>query len=144
MSDLALRRHGCPIFAPMDSLLIKHPKKDRAVQNVGGIADVSMLPASDVEGCYELDTGPGGEFIDSTARYFQSALSTMTKMVQTGREERSTKRSWTTFYSSYSSCRRSLRPQEERPSVIALVKKYATGYLARVRIQRFTSPQSRA
>ena len=68
MSDLALGRQDCPIFAPMDSLLIKHPKNDRAVQNVGGIANFSILPASDVEGCYDFDTGPRVVSIDSAVR----------------------------------------------------------------------------
>lgn len=70
VSDLALGRQGCPIFSALDSLLVNHATKNRAVQNIGGIANFSISPAGDVRGHYDLDTGPGNVFIDAAVRYF--------------------------------------------------------------------------
>lgn len=70
VSDMALGRQGCPIFSALDSLLVNHDKKNRAVQNIGGIANFSISPAADVEGHYDFDTGPGNVFIDAAVRYF--------------------------------------------------------------------------
>lgn len=62
MSELSLGRQSCPIFAPINSLPYKHLTKNRAAQNIGGIATLSILPKDDVEGCYDFDTGPGPIF----------------------------------------------------------------------------------
>lgn len=70
VSDMALGRQGCPLFAALDSLLLSHPSLNRAVQNIGGIANFSILPKGNVEDCYDFDTGPGNVFIDAAVRYF--------------------------------------------------------------------------
>ena len=51
VSGLALSSQGRPLFAAIDSLQLKRPPQNRAVQNIGGIANFSILPAGDVEGC---------------------------------------------------------------------------------------------
>ncbi|SMQ46752.1 unnamed protein product [Zymoseptoria tritici ST99CH_1A5] len=70
VSDMSLGRQGCPIFSALDSLLVNHPTKNRAVQNIGGIANFSISPAGDVQGHYDFDTGPGNVFVDAAMRYF--------------------------------------------------------------------------
>lgn len=70
VSEMSLGRQGCPLFAALDSLLLNHPTLNRAVQNIGGIANFSVLPAGDVQGCFDFDTGPGNVYIDAAMRYF--------------------------------------------------------------------------
>lgn len=70
VSDMALGRQGCPLFVAWDGLVATHPTKNRAVQNIGGIANITMLPMGDVRKGYDFDTGPGNVFIDGAVRYF--------------------------------------------------------------------------
>ena len=66
VADIAMGGHGAPLVPPVDRSLLGHPSSNRCVQNIGGIGNVTYLPA--LENGEEMvrgwDTGPGNTLLD--------------------------------------------------------------------------------
>jgi anhydro-N-acetylmuramic acid kinase len=66
--DVAAGGTGAPLVPYVDYLLLRHPRKNRAVLNVGGIANVTLIPRQcPVERLIAFDTGPGNMLLDAAA-----------------------------------------------------------------------------
>lgn len=66
--DVAAGGHGAPLVPWPDRLLFSAPARPRALQNLGGMANVTWLPAaSGTEPVLAFDTGPGVALIDTAA-----------------------------------------------------------------------------
>lgn len=68
-NDVAAGGHGAPLSAYVDYLLFSHDRLYRALQNIGGIANVTaMPPGCSLEDIICFDTGPGNMVIDGVVR----------------------------------------------------------------------------
>lgn len=59
--DLAAGGEGAPLVPAFHAAAFSHPGKTRAIVNIGGIANVSLLSTDEVSG---FDTGPGNTLLD--------------------------------------------------------------------------------
>ena len=66
VADIAMGGHGAPLVPPVDRYLLGHATLSRCVQNIGGIGNVTYLPASkqETETVWGWDTGPGNVLLD--------------------------------------------------------------------------------
>ena len=71
LADMALGGQGAPLVPYVDYLLYRHPKIGRVSLNLGGIGNITVLPA----GCkpsqvFAFDTGPGNMIIDALVSHY--------------------------------------------------------------------------
>jgi len=65
-SDMALGGQGAPLVPLLDYVLFAHAKRGRILQNIGGIANLTAIPAAATqEDVIAFDTGPGNMVIDA-------------------------------------------------------------------------------
>ena len=69
--DVAAGGEGAPLTPYMDFILHKHPSLNRIFQNIGGIANLTFIPANgSPKDLIAFDTGPGNMVIDALMEYY--------------------------------------------------------------------------
>ena len=69
--DMAAGGQGAPLVPYADYALFRSPDRTRAVQNIGGIANVTIIPAGGaIDDVIAFDTGPGNMVIDALITAF--------------------------------------------------------------------------
>ena len=73
--DMAAGGQGAPLVPIADALLFSDSTRWRALQNLGGIGNVSIIPpGGDLDGVRAFDTGPGCGVIDKVVRTLRPDL----------------------------------------------------------------------
>lgn len=63
--DLAAGGQGAPLVPAFHQALFQHPTINRIILNLGGIANISVLPAGEPTQVYGYDTGPANVLMDA-------------------------------------------------------------------------------
>ncbi len=71
-ADIAAGGNGAPLVTPLfDYALYHDPERNRVVQNIGGISNCNLLPATGgLAAVVGFDTGPGVMVIDGLVRHY--------------------------------------------------------------------------
>jgi anhydro-N-acetylmuramic acid kinase len=65
-ADMARGGHGAPLVSLLDYALYRHPQRARVLQNIGGIGNLTVVPAAAaLSAVRAFDTGPGNMIIDA-------------------------------------------------------------------------------
>ncbi len=65
-ADLALGGQGAPLVPLLDYVAFHHPRRNRVLQNLGGIANLTVIPAgASQQEIFAFDTGPANMVIDA-------------------------------------------------------------------------------
>lgn len=65
-ADMALGGQGAPLVPLLDCVAFHHPTRNRVLQNLGGIANLTVIPAgASKQQVFAFDTGPANMVIDA-------------------------------------------------------------------------------
>jgi len=72
--DIACNGQGAPLVPAFHQALFRHPALNRCIVNIGGIANITVLPASKNQNkkVFGFDTGPGNTLMDEWVFRYQS------------------------------------------------------------------------
>jgi anhydro-N-acetylmuramic acid kinase len=89
-ADMALGGQGAPLVPYADYLLYRHEKLGRVSLNLGGIANITVIPASaKPEQILAFDTGPANMLIDALISHFTHGRQRFDKEARIGQTGRS-------------------------------------------------------
>jgi anhydro-N-acetylmuramic acid kinase len=86
-ADMAAGGHGAPLVPFLDYILFRDARMGRIVQNIGGIANLTAIPAgSAAKDLIAFDTGPGNMVIDAvTQELFNQAFDRNGRVAASGK-----------------------------------------------------------
>jgi anhydro-N-acetylmuramic acid kinase len=88
-ADMALGGQGAPLVPYADYLLYRHEKLGRVSLNLGGIANITVLPAAARPAqVFAFDTGPGNMLIDALVQHFSHGRRKFDKNARLARKGR--------------------------------------------------------
>ncbi|MGC1392716.1 MAG: anhydro-N-acetylmuramic acid kinase, partial [Coleofasciculaceae cyanobacterium] len=82
VADIAQGGQGAPLVSRIDAFLLSSPTHDRCIQNIGGIGNLTYLPARQgnwLESVCGWDTGPGNALLDLAVEHFTQGQETYDK-----------------------------------------------------------------
>lgn len=88
-ADMAVGGQGAPLVPFVDYRLCRDPRRGRVALNIGGIANVTVIPrAARPEQVFAFDTGPGNMVMDALVRHCTRGRKTYDRDAQMAREGR--------------------------------------------------------
>ena len=83
--DIAAGGQGAPLVPYADYLLFRHAKRNRVALNIGGIGNITVIPAGCAPGdVVAFDTGPGNMVIDGLAHEMGQSCDRGGKIAESG------------------------------------------------------------